>query len=74
MDTRNKKFSAFLAGFGSAFALFPTVHASSFEAKPSVGDRMYNNFARVGLRLDAATRKVKHEHAAGSRKRRTDAA
>ncbi len=54
--------NAVLAGFGGAFALFPTGQVEQFTKREPVEARMYANFARAGARMDAAMAKVKDEH------------
>lgn len=53
--------NAVLAGFGSAFALFPTGQIEQHIKREPVEARMYANFARVGVRMDAAMNKVRDE-------------
>lgn len=56
--------NAVLAGFGSAFALFPTGQIEQYIKREPIEARMYANFARAGLRMDVALKKVKDEQEA----------
>lgn len=61
MDRHLAKLNALLAGFGSAFALFPTGALDHYLKRESVESRVYGNFARVGAHLDSAMQKVRDE-------------
>ena len=61
MDRYVTTLNAFLAGIGGAFALFPSGQLDRYMERESVESRMYNNFARVGERLDSATSRVRDE-------------
>lgn len=65
MDRYSASLQAFLAGIGSAFALFPSGQLDQFAKRDSVESRIYGNFARVGQRLDSAMNKVKDEQESG---------
>lgn len=67
MDRYSASLQAFLAGVGSAFALFPTGQLDQFMKRDSVESRIHANFSRVGKQLDAAMTKAKDEQE-GSRK------
>ncbi|ENB4187913.1 TPA: hypothetical protein ACKPW3_001675 [Stenotrophomonas maltophilia] len=53
--------NAVLAGFGGAFAIFPTGQIEQFIKREPVEARMQANFARAGMRMEVAIRKVKDE-------------
>lgn len=53
--------NAVLAGFGSAFALFPTGQIDQYIKREPVEARMYANFVRAGMRMDDAMSRVKDE-------------
>lgn len=61
MDKHIARLNAMLAGAGSAFALLPTGALEQYTHRESTESRIYNNFARVGERLDAAMNKVADE-------------
>lgn len=63
MDRYVTTLNAFLAGIGGAFALFPSGQLDRYMERESVESRMYNNFARVGERLDNAANRVRDEQA-----------
>lgn len=56
--------NAVLAGFGGAFAIFPTGQIEQFAKREPIEARMHANFARVGQRMDAAMNKVRDEQQA----------
>lgn len=59
-----KKIGAFVAGMGSAFALFPTGQLDQFVAQPSIAKRLNSNFSRVGENLRRAQGRIRDEQAA----------
>lgn len=60
--------NAVMAGFGSAFALFPTGQIEQFMKREPVESRMHANFVRAGMRLDTAIKRFKDEQEAGQQR------
>lgn len=55
------KTSAFLAGIGSAFALFPAGQLEQYMKQPSISTRMASNFNSAGGHLRRACTRFKDE-------------
>ncbi|WP_158601720.1 hypothetical protein [Solilutibacter pythonis] len=60
MNRRTATLDAFLAGLGSAFAMFPTGQMEPFLSRQPVEARIHNNFERVGKLLDEAMSKERN--------------